>query len=83
LGSADTVYLTLPRNDVKKLNAVIQLDKTLEAPVAKGDVVGAILYYIGEEKVGEAKLVAQEAVEQGGIFKRLFDWFKLLFASWF
>lgn len=83
LGSADTVYLTLPRSDVKKLNAVIQLDKNLEAPIAKGDVVGSIFYYIDEEKVGEAKLVSQESVEQGGIFKRLMDWFKLLFSGWF
>lgn len=83
LGSADTVYLTLPRSDVKKLNAVIQLDKNLEAPIAKGDVVGSIFYYIDEEKVGEAKLVSQESVEQGGIFKRLMDWLKLLFSGWF
>lgn len=67
----------------EKLNAVIQLDKNLEAPIAKGDVVGSIFYYIDEEKVGEAKLVSQESVEQGGIFKRLMDWFKLLFSGWF
>lgn len=83
LGSKETVYLTLPRNDVKKLNAVIELDKTLEAPINKGDLVGSILYYIDDEKVGEAQLVAQESVEQGGFFKRLSDWFKLLFAGWF
>lgn len=81
LGSAETIYLTLPRGDVKKLNAVIEIDKKLEAPLAQGEVVGSVFYYVDQEKVGEAKLVTQESVQEGGFFKRLIDWFKLLFVD--
>ncbi|MGL6027885.1 MAG: serine hydrolase [Vibrio sp.] len=83
LGSAETVYLTFPRRDIQKLNAVIELDRTLEAPIGKGEVVGSIVYYIDQDKVGEAQLVTQQAITQGGIFKRMSDWFKLLFSNWF
>ncbi|MEF1339323.1 D-alanyl-D-alanine carboxypeptidase, partial [Vibrio rotiferianus] len=42
-----------------------------------------VLYKVDGDVVKETELVALEPVDEGGIFKRLVDWFKRLVASWF
>ncbi|EJH2591073.1 D-alanyl-D-alanine carboxypeptidase [Vibrio parahaemolyticus] len=77
------VYLTLPKSDVNKLKAEVEYNGDLLAPVAQDQVVGTLLYKVDGKVVKEAELVALEPVEEGGIFKRIMDWFKRLVASWF
>ena len=55
----------------------------LMAPIQQDQIVGKVLYKVDGDVVKEADLVALEPVEEGGIFKRLVDWFKRLVASWF
>ncbi|MBE3714781.1 D-alanyl-D-alanine carboxypeptidase [Vibrio parahaemolyticus] len=77
------VYLTLPKGDVNKLKAEVEYNGDLLAPIAQGQVVGTLLYKVDGKVVKETELVALEPVEEGGIFKRIMDWFKRLVASWF
>ncbi|EIZ1044072.1 D-alanyl-D-alanine carboxypeptidase [Vibrio parahaemolyticus] len=77
------VYLTLPKGDVNKLKAEVEYSGDLLAPIAQDQVVGKVLYKVDGKVVKETELVALEPVEEGGIFKRIMDWFKLLVASWF
>ncbi|HCH5911968.1 TPA: D-alanyl-D-alanine carboxypeptidase [Vibrio parahaemolyticus] len=77
------VYLTLPKGDVNKLKAEVEYNGDLLAPIAQDQVVGTLLYKVDGKVVKEAELVALEPVEEGGIFKRIMDWFKRLVASWF
>ncbi|HCM0711130.1 TPA: D-alanyl-D-alanine carboxypeptidase [Vibrio parahaemolyticus] len=77
------VYLTLPKSDVNKLKAEVEYNGDLLAPIAQGQVVGKVLYKVDGKVVKETELVALEPVEEGGIFKRIMDWFKRLVASWF
>ncbi|EGQ8526501.1 TPA: D-alanyl-D-alanine carboxypeptidase [Vibrio parahaemolyticus] len=77
------VYLTLPKSDVNKLKAEVEYNGDLLAPIAQDQVVGKVLYKVDEKVVKETELVALEPVEEGGIFKRIMDWFKRLVASWF
>ncbi|MGY6465653.1 serine hydrolase [Vibrio parahaemolyticus] len=77
------VYLTLPKSDVNKLKAEVEYNGDLLAPIAQDQVVGKVLYKVDEKVVKETELVALEPVEDGGIFKRIMDWFKRLVASWF
>ncbi|HCE3659517.1 TPA: D-alanyl-D-alanine carboxypeptidase [Vibrio parahaemolyticus] len=77
------VYLTLPKGDVNKLKAEVEYNGDLLAPVAQDQVVGTLLYKVDGKVVKETELVALEPVEEGGIFKRIMDWFKRLVASWF
>lgn len=77
------VYLTLPRGDVNKLKAEVEYNGDLLAPIAQDQVVGTLLYKVDGKVVKETELVALEPVEEGGIFKRIMDWFKRLVASWF
>ncbi|MBC8655647.1 D-alanyl-D-alanine carboxypeptidase [Vibrio parahaemolyticus] len=77
------VYLTLPKSDVNKLKAEVEYSGDLLAPIAQDQVVGKVLYKVDGKVVKEIELVALEPVEEGGIFKRILDWFKRLVASWF
>ncbi|HCH4137688.1 TPA: D-alanyl-D-alanine carboxypeptidase [Vibrio parahaemolyticus] len=77
------VYLTLPKGDVNKLKAEVEYNGDLLAPIAQDQVVGTLLYKVDGKVVEETELVALEPVEEGGIFKRIMDWFKQLVASWF
>ncbi|HCM1235638.1 TPA: D-alanyl-D-alanine carboxypeptidase [Vibrio parahaemolyticus] len=77
------VYLTLPKGDINKLKAEVEYSGDLLAPIAQDQVVGKVLYKVDGKVVKETELVALEPVEEGGIFKRIMDWFKRLVASWF
>ncbi len=77
------VYLTLPKSDVNKIKAEVEYSGDLLAPIAQDQVVGKVLYKVDGKVVKETELVALEPVEEGGIFKRILDWFKRLVASWF
>ncbi|MFW9685636.1 D-alanyl-D-alanine carboxypeptidase family protein [Vibrio parahaemolyticus] len=77
------VYLTLPKSDLNKLKAEVEYNGDLLAPIAQDQVVGKVLYKVDGKVVKETELVALESVEEGGIFKRIMDWFKRLVASWF
>lgn len=83
VGVAQTTYLTVVKDELSKLSGVIELNKDLQAPLQKGEVVGKILYQVEEQTVGEAPLIALENVEQGNWFKRLFDRIKRFFIGWF
>lgn len=83
VGVANDVYLTLPKGDVKNLQAEVQYNDDLVAPISEQQVVGKVLYKVEGKVVNEAELVALESVEEGSLFKRILDWFKQLVASWF
>ncbi|EKO3582842.1 D-alanyl-D-alanine carboxypeptidase [Vibrio metschnikovii] len=83
VGVAETTHLTVVKGELPKLSGLIEMNKDLQAPIQKGDIVGKVIYQVDDRKVGEASLVALESVEQGGWFKRTLDRIKRLFASWF
>ncbi len=91
MGNKDTValgldkdtYVTLPRGEAKNLKASFVLEKELEAPINKGDVVGKLYYQIDGEDIAEYPLMALETVEQGSLFSRMWDYIVLLVKSLF
>lgn len=81
VGVNEEVYMTLPRNRNEELRARLNLHSDLQAPIAVGDDVGTLEVYLGEEMIGERQLVALENVEEGGLFKRLFDQVQRFFSG--
>ena len=75
-GKADTVaaglatpwMLTVPRG--QQVQTAVELSQNLEAPVAKGAVIGKVLATSNGKPVGEAPLVAQAEVERSGLLLR-------------
>ncbi|TFH89772.1 D-alanyl-D-alanine carboxypeptidase family protein [Vibrio ouci] len=82
-GVDETVLITLPKGDANKLIAEVEFAGELTAPIRKGDPIGKVIYSVEGNEVTSATLVAQQDVEEGGIFKKLMDWLKRLVSSWF
>lgn len=82
-GVSEDVYLTLSKGDLPKLKAQIEIGDELTAPITAGSKIGDVIYMADEKEVARVDLVALEDVEQGSLFKRLWDWVKRLVFSWF
>jgi D-alanyl-D-alanine carboxypeptidase (penicillin-binding protein 5/6) len=83
LGVSKDTYVTLPRGQAKNLKASFVLEKELEAPIKKGDVVGKLYYQLNGKDVAQYPLIALENVHKGGMFSRLWDYIVLLFKGLF
>ncbi|MDF3917708.1 D-alanyl-D-alanine carboxypeptidase family protein [Salinicola sp. LHM] len=73
LGVQDEVSMTVPRGSADNLTARLNLPETLRAPIQAGQQVGTLEIKSGDEVLGQQPLVALEGVEEGSIFKRVWD----------
>ncbi len=71
-------YLTLPLRDFKKIESFVSLEDYLQAPISKNQIVGKMLFKLGEEEVGSVDLVTVKEVKSQGIFGRAWSNIKLL-----
>ena len=86
-GKADTVaavlgapwMLTVPRG--LQVQTAVELKPGLEAPVAKGAVIGKVVATADGKPIGEAPLVAQAEVERSGLLLRAWQYITRLFAK--
>lgn len=76
LGVAETSYVTLSRNDVKKMTASVEMTGQLEAPIEKGQQVGKVIYSVDGKDVASQPLVALETVNEGSFFSKIIDMVK-------
>ena len=76
LGVAQPLLVSVPRGRYPELKAVMDVPRQLVAPFAAGQQVGTVRLSLDDKVVAEAPLVAVEAVEEAGFFKRL--WHALL-----
>ncbi len=83
VGVGQDIHMTVPRTRNTELTARLDIRPDLMAPINAGDQVGTLEVRLGDEVVGERSLVALEAIEEGGIFKRLFDQVQRFFTNLF
>ncbi len=80
LGLGEELYVTVPRGQYEQLQASLTVDRTLIAPVSKGQSLGNVSVLLGEEVVADQPLVALADVAEGGLWQRLTDnvmlWFQ-------
>ncbi|WP_425451831.1 D-alanyl-D-alanine carboxypeptidase family protein [Solilutibacter pythonis] len=81
LGVAQPLVVSLPRGRYPQMKSSMDVPKTLVAPVAKGQRIGSVKVTLDGKVIATAPLVALEAVEQGGFFKRLWDEIRMWWAS--
>ncbi|MDK9770583.1 D-alanyl-D-alanine carboxypeptidase family protein [Vibrio sp. B181a] len=83
LGFAQDAYLTLPRSLTAGLDKSVVVNEPLIAPIAKGDVVGKVVWKSDDKTVASYPLVSNQAVEEGSWIGNLWDslvlWVKSLF----
>ncbi|MBT80195.1 MAG: D-alanyl-D-alanine carboxypeptidase [Alteromonadaceae bacterium] len=77
LGINQSTPITIPRGQAGNLEASFELDKKLEAPLAKGQVVGTLYLQLDGEDVANYPLVALQEVNEGGFFDRMVDYVML------
>jgi D-alanyl-D-alanine carboxypeptidase (penicillin-binding protein 5/6) len=83
LGIIEDTHITIPRGQRKNLKANFELTKELEAPLAKGTVVGTLFLQLDGEDIAQYPLVTLEEVNEGSFFSKMLDYIKQLFAQWF
>lgn len=90
-GQAETVTVVtqnnlqvlLPKIDQDKIKTVVDIPKQVDAPIKAGQPIGKIIATLDGKPVSSVALVAQQDVEQAGIFKRLWQHIALFFKNLF
>ena len=78
LGVLEDGFITVPKGKQADLKARYELDnKYLQAPLAKGQVVGKIVYQLDGKDVATVNLQALEDVQEGGFLGKGWDWLVL------
>ncbi|MCK9685320.1 D-alanyl-D-alanine carboxypeptidase family protein [Scleromatobacter humisilvae] len=70
-GPAQALTLVVPKGQAATIQTTVTLNPNLEAPIAKGAVIGKVVATAGGKPVGEAPVVALAAVERAGFFQRI------------
>ncbi|MCY1295387.1 D-alanyl-D-alanine carboxypeptidase DacC [compost metagenome] len=73
----------MPKGQLKNLAASMTLSPQLIAPIKQGDVIGKVEVKLGDQVVKSADLIALQPVDEGGLFRRLWDSIRLFFYSLF
>ena len=81
LGVAQPLIVSLPRGRYPQMKSSMDVPKTLEAPIEKGQQIGTVKVTLDDKVIATAPLVALEAVEPGGFFKRLWHEIRMWWAS--
>jgi D-alanyl-D-alanine carboxypeptidase (penicillin-binding protein 5/6) len=69
LGLLQDLYITIPRGSYNELEAVMDVDASIVAPLEKGSQHGAVRVNLADEEMLNAPLVALEPVAEGSIFQ--------------
>ncbi|WP_425435481.1 D-alanyl-D-alanine carboxypeptidase family protein [Luteimonas chenhongjianii] len=75
LGVAEPMLVSMPRGKYAQLKPSMDIPQTIIAPIEKGQQIGTVRVMLDDEVVAERPLVALEAVEEAGFFKRLWHEF--------
>jgi len=83
LGINEEVYITIPRGQSGELQATLNIEETIRAEVAQGQVLGRVEISLGDELLYQGDVSAMQAVERGGLLKRLLDFLTMFFTNLF
>lgn len=83
LGISEEVYVTIPRGQSESMNATVDIEETIHAPLSNGQIMGVVNVTLDNDLIYRGDVIAMQEVPQGGIFKRFMDWLTLLFSNMF
>ncbi|MEN1926497.1 D-alanyl-D-alanine carboxypeptidase family protein [Luteimonas qiangzhengi] len=81
LGLSEPLLVSTARDKYDQLQPSMDVPQTLVAPIEEGQVMGSVRVVLDGEVVAERELVALEAVERAGFFKRLWHEFLMWWRS--
>ncbi|KYQ80377.1 D-alanyl-D-alanine carboxypeptidase [Acinetobacter sp. NRRL B-65365] len=83
IGLAENFNVTMPKGQVDKIKTQLVVQPKLNAPLAKGQVVGKLVASLDGKVIAEKPLVALKPVEEAGFFARMIDHIKMFFSNLF
>lgn len=83
VGMPEDIYVTIPRGARDKLESVIDLDSVIKAPIKVGDELGRVRVVMDGQTLVDEPVLALTDVQEGGVFKRIWDAIKLFFVQLF
>jgi D-alanyl-D-alanine carboxypeptidase (penicillin-binding protein 5/6) len=83
LGLSEPLFVTIPRGRYDDLEAQVEIEPQLSAPLEAGQIVGSINVQLGDELIASRDLVTLSAVAEAGFFGRSWDGVKLWMNGFF
>ncbi|NKB34243.1 MAG: serine-type D-Ala-D-Ala carboxypeptidase [Pseudomonadales bacterium] len=83
LGIQEEVYVTIPRGQAESMQAAVDVDEIIRAPLNSGQIMGVVNVTLDNDIIYTGDVIAMQEVEQGGVFKRFIDWITLFFSNLF
>ncbi len=81
LGVAEPFLVSTPRGKYAQLKPMMDVPKALVAPIKQGQKIGTAKVTLDGKVIAQQPLVALQAVEEAGFFKRLWDEFWMWWQS--
>ncbi len=79
VGVGRDIYITIPRGRYKDLDASMEIESEISAPVKQGQQLGQVTISLDDEVIVNESIVATHAVAEGGLISRALDSIKLMF----
>jgi D-alanyl-D-alanine carboxypeptidase (penicillin-binding protein 5/6) len=73
LGLDHDLTVTIPRHQYQNLDARMEIEPRIMAPISQGDVLGRVSISLDGEPVTEAALVALKSIAEGNIWQQIKD----------
>ncbi len=79
MGVGKDIFITIPRGRYRDLDAAMEIDAEISAPVARGQGLGQVVIKLDDEVILEDAIVAMQTVNEGSLIDRAMDSIKLMF----
>jgi D-alanyl-D-alanine carboxypeptidase (penicillin-binding protein 5/6) len=79
MGVGQDIHITIPRGRYRDLDASMEIDTEISAPVAQGKQLGRVNIMLDDELILSEDIVATQSVEEGSFFVKAMDSIKLMF----
>ena len=79
MGVGKDIFITIPRGRYRDLDASMEIDAEISAPVERGQSLGQVNIKLDEEMILSEAIVALQTVNEGSLIDRAMDSIKLMF----
>ncbi len=80
-GILEDFYVTIPKGHYSQLKGLMEINKSIDAPIKRGDVIGMAIIKDLERTVLQKPLVAMDSVDAGGTWTNISDSVKKIFVE--
>ena len=79
LGVGKDIFITIPRGRYRDLDASMEIDSEISAPITRGQTLGQVNIKLDDELILSEPIVAMQQVDEGSLIDRAMDRIKLMF----